>query len=143
MAAWDLRSVDWVQYGYILLITSSILYFVQALNPYLSSQEDSTDDVYYSSGPLDKFDINGWLGMIAACLNVVESVFYIIDWTLDRHELGSPLVLNEQQRLVKERIAIDTQSYPWYADWNHWGNLLFLVGSIGYTFTSYWYFGKF
>ena len=142
MPAWNLRSVDWVQHGYILLIASSILYFVQALNPYLPSHEYSADDVYYSSGPLDEFDISGWLGIIAACLNVIESLFYIIDWTLERYELCPPLVLNEEQRLLKERISNDAQSYPWYADWNLWGNLLFLVGSIGYTFTSYWYFGK-
>jgi hypothetical protein len=143
---WDLRCINWVNYGYCLFVASSVLFFIQALNPYLPLHNSGGDDAYYANGPLDDFDITGWLGMTATVMNVVESVFYIIDWTLDRYYITSsnhPSQVHKSPRTQpNRRYDHEFHDYqPWYRDWNHWGNILFLFGSIGYIFTSYWYLG--
>lgn len=75
---------------------------------------------YYSPGPMTANDVSGWLGMVAAILNVIESMFYIIGWHVDR-DTGDPKIVLE----------------AWFKDWNFWGNWFFLFGSLGYIFTSY------
>jgi hypothetical protein len=83
---WD---TDWVGIGYLLYVVGSLLYLIQALNPYMPMPSEDNDDPfssYYSPGPLTEGNVSGWLGLTAAVLNVVESIFYIIAWYIDRVE---------------------------------------------------------
>jgi hypothetical protein len=123
MKAWY-ETFDWIGTGYILFIIGSTLYFIQALDPYLDPYiETSADDNklfgYYSDGPLDDLGISAWLSLVAGIIFVIESMFYIISWYIGRNCGDMNIKLNE-----------------WYFDWNHWGNIFFLVGSLGYIFTS-------
>ena len=119
---------DWVTSGYILYMLGSSIYFVQALNPFLPEEkvEEAMEDAYYSyyeDGPLTENHISAWMSVVAAFIFVIESSMYIIGWYIGRTFGDQSISLN-----------------PWYLDMNHWGNLLFFLGSLGYLYTSYTYF---
>ena len=123
----QLVTFDWVTSGYILYILGSSIYFVQALNPFLPDndieEEESVYYSYYEDGPFTDNDISKWMSVVAAIIFVVESSMYIVGWYIGRTFGDQSIVL-----------------HPWYLDMNHWGNLLFFIGSLGYLYTSYTYF---
>ena len=121
----------------------SLFYFVEALAPYAkccdqgpSNSNNSTvnstviqDDYYYyyseylEEHPLYQDHQDGWYGMAASALFDIESSIYIFGWWLGRQQMAG-----NGDRL-----------YPWYTDWNFWGNILFFFGSLGYNFTDMTY----
>lgn len=58
--------------------------------------------------------------MTAAALNAVESLFYIIGWYIDRY---SDDPADPSSSIIEPK--------SWFMDWNFWGNLFFLIGSLG------------
>ena len=116
-------SFDWVGNGYVLYILGSAIYFVQALNPYLPEVDDPEGDdlySYYEDGPFTSNHVSAWMSIAAAWIFVIESFMYIVAWYISRNYGDKTIRLN-----------------AWHLDWNHWGNVLFLLGSCGYVFTSY------
>ena len=113
------ENFDWVGYGYILFMIGSILYFIQALNPFIGDDNDDNNGYYYQGSPMSEYNIAGWISLIACIIFVIESVMYIIGWYVSRN-YGDPNI----------------ELSDWYLDWNFWGNLFFLIGSIAYLFTS-------
>jgi hypothetical protein len=114
---------DWIGIGYFLFVIGSSLYFLQALDPFMDRTSNNEDDAkingYYSDGPLDDSGVSGWLSLIASFIFVIESMFYIISWSVCRYYGDLSITLS-----------------PWYLDWNHWGNIFFLLGSLGYVYTA-------
>lgn len=115
---------DWIGTGYFLFVIGSSLYFLIALDPFMSKGPDHQNDDakwngYYSDGPLDDSGLSSFLSLIASFIFVIESLFYIISWSICR-QYGDMM------------IALS----PWYLDFNHWGNLFFFIGSLGYVYTA-------
>jgi hypothetical protein len=70
--------LDWVLVGYVLFIVGSLLYFVAALAPYQPALYTNQAD--------------GWAGLAAATIFVIESVLY--------HGAGGRLMLQTASALV-------------------------------------------
>jgi uncharacterized membrane protein YtjA (UPF0391 family) len=118
---WYLK-FDWIGSGYILFVVGSLLYFIQACDPFFKTKVDDDDaklNGYYSDGPLDDTGVSGTISLAASIIFVVEAVLYIISWYLCRNYGDMSIPISN-----------------WYLDWNHWGNILFLVGSVGYIYTA-------
>jgi hypothetical protein len=135
--------VDWAFVGYLFFVLGSLLYFIETLGPFVTFCEHhrsaavntstitnesyyATDDYYYyyaeylEEHPLYQSHVDGWLGVCASFIFDLESSIYIFGWILGR----------QQMRRNHEKM------YPFYLDFNYWGNLLFFLGSFGYNVTD-------
>ena len=109
------RRVDWGLNGYVLFCIAAQFYFIQSLAPWYPAWNKHGEDAY--------------MGLIGALLFLIESLLYFIGWYVDRQirfERG------DIQYLIGE-------------SWNFWGNVLFVMGSIGYVISAimsvYSYYG--
>ena len=93
------NSFDWALNGYFLFVVGSILYFIQALAPFIHYPIDgrvdsSAIDAHYQNVtlavttqeyyPLYDNRIDAWVGILACILFDLESVMYIWGWILSR-----------------------------------------------------------
>jgi hypothetical protein len=104
-----LHSFDWDLVAYLIACVGSVLYFLQGI--YIYAEPNST---YY---------FQCIASLIAAVIFVISSLLYHVGWMVHRSFL-SP---NE---LLK---------YPMFEDYNLFGNIVFIVGSVGYMFPSVYY----
>lgn len=111
---------DWALNGYLLFVIGSILYYIEAIAPYVPDKTaDDAAEVYYD-GVLYEDNATAKMDITACVIFLVESIIYIIGWHLGRNQL--------------RREAL--QLRPYYEDWNFWGNWLFFFGSIIYQIVS-------
>eukprot|EP00475_Leptophrys_vorax_P003130 TRINITY_DN11814_c0_g1_i1.p1 TRINITY_DN11814_c0_g1~~TRINITY_DN11814_c0_g1_i1.p1 ORF type:complete len:276 (-),score=53.25 TRINITY_DN11814_c0_g1_i1:48-875(-) len=103
-----LNEAQWSVVGYLLYITGSVLYFAQAFGPWYP-------DLYNDQN-------FGNMNLAAAYVFIAESLIYMIGWHLGR------------QKMIEDR----EEPIPMYKDANLMGNVLFIVGSVGYVFTAHW-----
>jgi len=102
------KEKDWALIGYWFFEAGSLCYFFQAILPVVSCVNR-----------LQKYQIERislWLGVNASIIFVVESFIYLYGWQLGRKSLPN--------------------TRPFFKDWNFWGNILFIIGSVGYLLTS-------
>ena len=100
------RRIDWGLNGYFLFCIAAWLYFLQSLSPFFPH--------LYSKGE------DAWMGLIGAILFLIESLMYSFGWYIDRQ-------VHIERGEIMNRIS---------ESWNFWGNLLFVMGSIGYVITG-------
>jgi hypothetical protein len=111
---------DWALNGYALFVIGSILYYIEAIAPYIpDSTSDDAAEIYYD-GVLYEDKASAKMDLTACVIFLVESIIYIVGWHLGRREL--------------RREAL--QLRPYHEDWNFWGNWLFFFGSIIYQIIS-------
>eukprot|EP00475_Leptophrys_vorax_P018182 TRINITY_DN2480_c0_g1_i2.p1 TRINITY_DN2480_c0_g1~~TRINITY_DN2480_c0_g1_i2.p1 ORF type:complete len:318 (+),score=72.17 TRINITY_DN2480_c0_g1_i2:162-1115(+) len=103
-----LSEAQWSVVGYFFYITGSVLYFAQAFGPWYP---DLYNDPNFNN-----------MNLAAAYIFIIESTIYMVGWVLGRQQ-----ILREGYKPI-----------PILQDANLAGNLLFLLGSIGYAVTAHW-----
>jgi hypothetical protein len=75
-----MSKIDWVALGYYLFVIGSILYFLQALNPYLTSYDTLDDQLmsYYYYGPISRNKASSIISIAAAYIFVVGNDSHIL-----------------------------------------------------------------
>lgn len=100
------RKVDWGLNGYFLFCIAAWLYFLQSLSPFSPGMFTHAEEA--------------WMGFTAAMLFLIESIMYVFGWYIDRQ-------IHIERGEMLARLG---------ETWNFWGNVLFVMGSIGYVVTS-------
>ena len=110
------RRVEWGLNGYCLFCVAAWFYFLQSLAPFFPEWCTHGEDA--------------WCGLIGAILFLIESILYCIGWYIDRQ-------IHLERGEINGRIG---------ESWNFWGNILFVMGSLGYVISAvmgvYHYYGK-
>ena len=110
------RRVEWGLNGYCLFCVAAWFYFLQSLAPFFPDWCAHGEDA--------------WCGLIGAVLFLIESLLYCIGWYVERQ-------VHIERGEINGRIG---------ESWNFWGNILFVMGSLGYVISAvmgvYHYYGK-